>query len=86
MTIATAEHPLVKTFQENGIEVTHYLDEEDGIYGLIEFDGNRQVADQGMALVRDSEVELRGLRYARYFDPGEPEVAVWEILFRSRQP
>lgn len=77
MTTEVVEHPIVNIFRENGINVTDYEGKRN--YGLIEFDGDQSTADKGMELVRNSDVELRALRYARYF--GEDEETVWEILF-----
>ncbi len=85
MTSVVAEHPLVKIFRDNGIEVLDYLSEEDGNYALIAFGNDQSAADRGMDLIRDSDVELRGLRHARYYGDDRPEERVqWEILFRSR--
>ena len=85
MTTEVVDHPLVNTFEENGIKVVKYLREDANRYALIVFDGDQSTADRGIDLVRNSDAELRALRYARYFgDDGTEVIANWELLFRGR--
>ena len=86
MTTTTSEHPLVDTFRENGVEVIDYVPEEPPYDALIAFEGDDDMAERAMNLVKESNVELRGLRHARYFADGEPELTNKEILFRSYEP
>ena len=81
--MTTAEHPLVDAFRENGIDVVDYVPEEPTYDALIVFEGDDDMAERAMNLTNESDVELRGLRYARYFADGEPELIYKEITFRS---
>lgn len=83
MTTVVAEHPLVDAFRENGIDVHHYLAEEDDFNALIVFEGDQEIVAKAVGLVHESDVKLCGLRDARYFDLGESERFFREILFRS---
>ena len=83
MTTAVAEHPLVEAFRNSGIKIDDYVDDSDGRYGLIAFDDDHDVSDKAIRIARASGVKIQGIRQARYFDIGEPDRVIWELLFTT---